>query len=712
VPSDIAGFYQEFFQDVIASADADRRYVEDAFFEQFCEYLIDAGELETADRAHFVSPRGLRVDGYGGDPLAADGILSLIIADLGQTSDIATLTATEMDALFKRLSNFLTKSLELGFRNSLEETAPAFGLADLIAQRWSEVTKVRLFLISNRVLSARVDSRPAGEVAGVSVTYSVWDLNRLYRFVASGSGREEVVVDLVRDFGGPLPMLPAHLDGAGYEAYLIVIPGRQLAAIYDRWGARLLEQNVRVFLQARGDVNRGIRNTIDNDPQMFFAYNNGITATAEAITTRLEGEGLVLTSLRNLQIVNGGQTTASIHAASRKKDADLSKVFVQMKLSIVEPERAQEVVPRISEFANSQNRVSAADFFANHPFHIRMEDFSRRIFAPSPDGTFRQSKWFYERARGQYQDARSLLSASLQKRFDLEYPKSQVITKTDLAKILNSWRGHPHIVSRGSQKNFGDFARDIGSEWSASPDRFSEAFYRQSVAQAIVFRETERLVSDQAWYQGGGVRSRVVPYALAKLAYDASKHGRFVDFERIWKAQTLPNDLRAALAVAARGVHDVIVDSGPENPNPLEWAKQPACWTRVKSLDVEWPTDWMNSMLNATEQADLRGEALKDQRVLNGIEAQTAVVKVGGGFWKQVREWGMTKNLLTPMEADIMTIAAAVPRQLPTEKQSLRALEALKKLRTEGLRLQGDEALNDSIDALKKPKRAQGADSA
>src|SRR5262249_52432069 len=157
------------------------------------------------------------------------------------------------------------------------------------------------------------------------------------------------------------------------------------------------------------NVNKGIRNTVEHDPEMFFAYNNGITATAEAVTTRRNGEGLLLTGLRNLQIVNGGQTTASIHAASRKKDVDLSKVFVQMKLSIVAPEKAPEVVPKISEYANSQNRVSAADFFANHPFHWRMEQFSRRLYAPSPDGSFRQSKWFYERARGQYQDAHGLL---------------------------------------------------------------------------------------------------------------------------------------------------------------------------------------------------------------------------------------------------------------------------------------------------------------
>ena len=681
---DIAEFNQELFQDIMASADADGRYAEDAFFERFCEHLVDAGELETADRAQFLA-RGLRVDGYGGDPRSSEGVLSLIVADFNVSNEIGALGASEMDTIFRRLAAFLSKSLDSGFRNSLEETAPAFGLADMIAQRWSDVSKVRLFLISNRVLSARVDGREAGEERGVPVTYSVWDLGRLHRFASSGTGREEVVIDLETEFGGVLPALPAHLQEADYEAYLVVVPAKQLAAIYDRWGARLLEQNVRVFLQARGNVNKGIRNTIEYDAEMFFAYNNGITATAEAVETRRTSGGLVITQVRNLQIVNGGQTTASIHAASRKKGVNLANIFVQMKLSIVDPLRAMEIVPKISEYANTQNRVSAADFFANHPFHIRMQEFSRRVFAPSPDGTFRESKWFYERARGQYQDACGGLSDAQRRRFDLEYPKAQVISKTDLAKVLNSWRGHPEIVSRGSQKNFAAFARDIGEEWSTSPDRFSEAFYRESVAQTIAFRETERIVSDQSWYQGGGVRSRVVPYAVAKLAYDAEQIGRFVDWERIWKAQALSAGIRGALTIAAEAVHGVIVDAGLENPNPLEWAKQPACWSRVKTLPVSWPGGWKETLLTGEERASGRRAGVRDQRVLNGIEAQTNVIGAGADFWRTVREWGGARELLTPTEADILAVAGSMPTRIPSEKQCLRALEVLRRLHSEGL---------------------------
>jgi AIPR protein/abortive infection phage resistance-like protein len=683
MPPDLDEFHAELLHDIHATADADGRYVEDAFFELFCSHLVDAGELETADRA-FYNPRPqIRTDGYGGDPLTSENTLSLIIADCQLAPEVTTLTARDMDSLFKRLLNFLGQSLKKEFGKSLEETAPAFGLADLIAKRWPSIAKVRLFLISNRLLSARVDGRPEGTLEGVPVTYSVWDLGRLHRFVTSARGREDIEVDLENEFGGALLALPAHVEGADYQAYLTVIPGTQLARIYDRWGARLLEQNVRVFLQARGNVNRGIKTTLEHVPHMFLAYNNGITATAESISMRKAEGGVLLTSLRNLQIVNGGQTTASIHAASRVPSVDLSQVFVQMKISIIDPMLSDEIVPKISEYANSQNRVNSADFFANHPYHIRMQDFSRRVLAPSPDGTFRDSKWFYERARGQYQDAKGNLTGKARSKFDLDYPKRQVFSKTDLAKFMNTWLGQPHIVSRGAQKNFASFAETIGKEWERQPDSFNEVYFHELVAKAIVFRATEELVSEQSWYQGG-YRANIVAYAIAKLAHDVAAMGKSVDFERIWREQKVSPGLLKALLVAATNVNEVITDT---TGNVTEWAKQPACWTRVSELRITWPNVWLQELIGQDKVQANRRAAVQDQRMLNGIQAQTAVVNAGGDLWRSLRQWGTEERLISPTEAEILAVAASVPIKIPSEKQSLVVVAILQRLHAEGCQI-------------------------
>lgn len=676
-------FHNEFFQEVLREAEVGGRFAEDAFFDLFCSQLVEAGELETADRAPYYSPRGGRVDGYGGDPASAEGTLTLIVADFVQSGEVQTITGADMEAAFKRASTFLSKSLDASFRNGLEETSPGFGLANVIAASWGLVHKVRITLISNRLLSRRVDGHPGGDIQGRPLTYGVWDLERLYRYATSGRTREEVVVEL-REHGGAIPALPAHMHDVDYEGYLVVMPGSQLASIYSRWGARLLEHNVRVFLQARGQVNRGIRTTIETNPEMFFAYNNGLSVTAEEVIGRTVDGGFEIDAFRNLQIVNGGQTTASIYAASRKPGNDLSKVFVQVKVSVIPPEKTEQVIPRISEYANSQNKVNAADFFSNHPFHLRFKEFSETVFAPARDGAFRQSKWFYERARGQYQDARGKLAGPTLRLFELEYPRQQVVIKTDLAKYLLVWEGVPHIVSRGAQKNFAHFADLIGTRWSERPDQYNEVHYRHSIAKAIVFRETESLVSARPWYEGG-YRANIVAYTIAKLAADLGDMSAALDFDRIWQGQAVSEGLRKALVLAADSVRHVIVEPPTgEVTNVTEWAKREACWSRVRDLRLNWPADLDGVLLSRDEQQNIARQGLREQRMLNGIEAQTVVVNAGSHVWQQVRQWAAENDALSQRELEILDVAVSMPRRLPTERQSMAIVRSLAKLRALG----------------------------
>ena len=678
-------FAGEFFQDVVAEADADGQFVEDVFFHKFCEHLMEAGELDSADRVAYQGQpgRGVRVDGYGGDPTEDDSdTFSLLISDFHPSADVRRLVGSEMDTIFRRLANFLRYALDRKWRDALEETSPAFGLADLLSKRWGRIGRVRLFLITNRALSERVDGREADVLDGRTITYSVWDIGRLHRQATVGRGREDIDVDLAGSFGGPLSVLPAQQLDADHESYLAIMPGKVLAAIYDRWGTRILEQNVRVFLQHRGKVNKGIRTTIENEPNMFFAYNNGITATAEEVEIDDDGGRLLLLRLKNFQIVNGGQTTASIHAAQRGK-VDVSQTFVQMKLSVVDPERANRLVPKISEFANSQNRISAADFFANHPFHVRMEGFSRRIHAPSPDGTFRQSKWFYERARGQYADARGGLTPAQRKKFDLENPRRQLFTKTDLAKFVNGWEERPHEVSLGAQKNFAAFAWRIGQKWKTAPDDFNEVWYREAVAKAIVFKATERLVTDQPWYQGG-YRANIVAYTIAKIAHDAREQSRAVDFQDIWRRQALPPAMGPALVVVAESVHDVLIAPPLGISNVTEWAKKQTCWKRVSELVIQWPRPFLAYLISSADRRDAVRSARREQRELNSVEAQIAVVKAGPAFWAATLTWGKERGLLTPTEVGVLGVAASPAGRTPTERQASRAVEALRKLQSEG----------------------------
>lgn len=680
-------FKAEFFQEVLGRAGASEQFLEDAFFDAFCENIVEAGDLVTADRAFYTNRRGVRVDGYGGDPLGADGVLTVIVSDFTGDPNVATLTQTDLDANFKRLQSFVEKSLDQRFIGALEEASAGFGLADLINTRWPEVLKVRLLLITDKVLSSRIDGLKSGELDGKSVTQSVWDIARLRQFIEGGQHGDPISVDLAGEFGGGIPVLNAHNEEGAYRSYLAVVRGSQLADIYDRWGPRLLEQNVRVFLQARGAVNKGIRNTLEHEPGMFFAFNNGLTATAEDVSIESSPEGIELTRIENLQIVNGGQSTASIHAASRR-GIDLSRVFVQMKLMIVDANDVVDLVPRISEYANTQNKVAAADFFANHPFHVRLEQISRRLFAPAVDGGVRQTKWFYERARGQYQDDRALVTGAQRRKFDAEFPKRQLISKTDLAKYLMVWEMQPHTVSLGAQKNFAAFAKLATQVWERSEDTVNEQYFRHAVAKAIVFRHVERLVSNRPWYEGG-YRANVVAYTIARLAAHLAKGGLMLDFDQVWRAQTVGAVLDQALTASADAVVEVIVNPPAGSKNVTEWAKQQACWARVEAVRVDWPADLERALITKSVGAIRDREAKSVQRIDNGIEAQTKVISAGGPAWLELEAWGRERGLINDKESSILKICGGLPKKVPTEKQSEAALQTLRRLRDEGCSLLG-----------------------
>ena len=539
--------------------------------------------MENFDYCQYKTERGICVDGY--NLVEDDGVLNLFISDFRNSEELTSLTKTEISAAFRRLENFFSKSLTPEFYPQLEETSQGYGLAHQIYTRKNSFSKIRLFLLSNGLLSSRVHFLEPAQYSGYEIFYNIWDISRLHRLVTSGQGKEDIVIDLIESFGESLPCLPAHIDTNAYQSYLMVMPGRMLAMLYDEYGARLLEQNVRCFLQFRGNVNKGIRSTIRNDPEMFFAYNNGITATAEEIDFDQSNGMQNIRKLKNLQIVNGGQTTASIFSAEKKDRMNLDKIFVQVKLSIVDPERSVEVVPKISEYANSQNKVNTADFFANHPYHIRMEEFSRRLWAPPKEGALRQTKCFYERARGQYLDAQAHLTPASRKKFKGEYPKAQMFTKTDLAKFVNAWGDCPHTVSKGAQKNFAIYASGIGRKWDKDEKAFNELYFKHLAARAIVFRTTEKLIMKQAWY-GGGYRANIVVYSIAWIAEKVSSMKKVIDFSKIWEKQEISNAFYKALENVAYQIHEIITDT-PENiSNVTEWCKKEGCWLKVKAFDM------------------------------------------------------------------------------------------------------------------------------
>jgi hypothetical protein len=675
-------FFHDFRQETLAGAEANSTYQLEAFMEAVSNELIETGFVEGFEHCHYRAPRGMRVDGFWFNDEAA---LDIFVADFDCRRELETLTRTDVDAAFRRAVNFFEASLQGQLEPDV--TTPEYGLVRQIADRRAMLRHVNFYLTSERVLSDRFQGLPDNEIGGIRATYHIWDMARFQRQRSSRGHKEPLNIDFVELFGNGIACLPANLGSDSYRSYLIVMPAPILAALYDRYSARLLEQNVRTFLQARAQVNKGIRATILNEPQMFFAYNNGITATAQEVETRTTDAGLQIVRMTDLQIVNGGQTTASLFHTQRRDKADLSDIFVQMKLSVIDSEQSEMVVPRISEYANTQNRVNAADFFSNHPFHVRMAEFSRRIWAPAQQGAQRESKWFYERARGQYIDAQSKLTAGEQKRFRAEYPKPQMLTKTDLAKFENVFDDHPRWVNLGGQKNFARYALRIGKEWEKSSDGFNELYFKRVIARGILFRATERLVSAQTWYNGG-YRANIVAYTLAMLGEIARRRKATVDYQRIWNIQAVDEMLSQALAIIAASVNESIIRPPQGISNISEWCKREGCWTRLveqaEDITKLLPEELWAGFISAEDNKHETKSARQTQKIDNGIEAQRQVIAIAPATWQRLRAQMSAKRLLTPKEVGIMQIAAQIPNKIPTESQSRVLLEILRRSQVEG----------------------------
>ncbi len=573
-------YFKEFHQQLQIDAKTHGEFQRNAFLDKVSEELIETGDLHGFEHCHYRRGRrgSMKVDGY----FFHEGktILDLHLADFENRQTLEPLNKRDYENGFKQIRRFFLTSKNDLLYLDFDETSPEYQLARRIYDQKDRIRRVNFILSSERYLSTHSKAIENQDLSGVKAVYSIWDISRLHRQHCSRGGREPLDVDLFAVFERGLPCLRAHVGSNAFQAYLAVISGKILAGLYEEYGARLLEQNVRCFLQARGNVNKGIRNTILKEPHRFFAYNNGITATARDI--QLNEDRSQIIHIRDLQIVNGGQTMVSLYHTSQLKNApDLSQVFVQMKISEISDNLGPEVVQNIAKYANTQNKVSIPDLRSNHPFHIEIEKLSRRIWAPAIEGELNETKWFYERSRGQYADAQSRLTHAEKKRFRAKYPKK--ITKTDLAKFENVWDEKPHWVNLGAQKNFIRYMQRIEEKWEESSEQFSKDYYQRIIARGIVFKATERMVSRQDWYRNrGGYRANIVAYTLSTASSLGKNRDMVLNYRKVWKEQIVNDSFVSQLALIAKTAKNILYLDDRPIQNPSEWAKKEDFWTYLE----------------------------------------------------------------------------------------------------------------------------------
>jgi hypothetical protein len=565
-------------------------YEETIFTEVVMEHMSEIGMTFEPEACHYAATVGnarLRLSGYAVSEDADQ--LDLFVSLYEGVETIAPIPDSETKMAAEQCLRFLSRCAQGRLAGTMDQSNDAYAVAHTIKDVYPQLDQIRIYVLTDR--QAKAKNFKAREVQGKTVKLEVMDIERLWRHWSEGKPRDELVVNFEEVSGSALPCVYVPGEMADYDYALTAIPGEALRFIYEKYGARLLEANVRSFLSATGKVNKGIGETLKKTPERFMAYNNGIVLVADEMHMgRAENGASGILWLKGMQIVNGGQTTASLYFTKKKEPkTDISRVRVPAKIIVLrsnDPAGEEGLISDISKYANSQNAVKLSDLSANKPFHIRVEQLSLTTYCP--DGT---SRWFYERAAGSYKTmlAREGSTPAKLRKLKTDIPASRKITKTDLAKFLNAWDRKPHHVSFGAQKNFERFMAGFsnGEDQPEAPLPDVVAWKRM-VAKAILFKTAHKLIRPMF----PAFQANVAAYTVSILS---ERIGDRLDLDRIWQNQSISGRLHEQIQIWAREVNDVLHQSA--NGRMIsEWAKKAECWEAVLQAPLSDPLDGITEL--------------------------------------------------------------------------------------------------------------------
>lgn len=568
-------FNEELIEEVREYRENEKCSTEDAFTSVFSSYVIDAGE-SFLNNCNVLSYRKeyekAKINAYVYDEYFQT--LTLAVSVFENRTDISKMGKVDINKNVKQATKFY-RMCKSGYFNDVEETDPGYIIAEYINDYEREIENIKVVLLTNKETVPEIPE--SIKIDKISVKFDVWDLERICQSLYQNKSHEDLVIRFQNKYNNPLKMIKVKQDTDVYDCYIGVISGQCLAEIYRDEGQKLIEKNVRSFLQATGKINQGIKKTLIEEPEMFMTYNNGISTTAKSIVIdeeKSDEDFVVIKEIVDWQIVNGGQTTASIHNALQT-GVDISQVNVQIKLTVIrEQSKTEEMVGFISKYANSQNKINMSDFSANDPYHIEMARLSEKIYVPSENGKS-TLRWYYERARGQYMvDVNRQPTPAAKRRFKEVSPKSMCISKTVAAKCMMAWMRYPNVVSKGLETNFIEFSAMIKN---GDVPEHSQDSYISMISKVILFKECDKLVAKQNF---GGYKAQINYYVIALLA---EFHSDEVDDMDIWKRQSISPELSIRLEELIMKVWNHFMNPEVVGINITQWCKKEDCWKLLKT---------------------------------------------------------------------------------------------------------------------------------
>lgn len=716
---DYAKGYKDYIEEIrndaaISGTDANYEFVRRTF-----SLLEEFNELQDPKQFFFGKPgkrgRIMQIDGYTFDE--ADNSLILLISDFVNSTDIELINNTQIDSLYNKMLYFLDEICNGNIADYCDDSDDTLKLSKLIKYRMGNentgeaLLKIEFYILTNKKLSNSVKTLKQQDFNGKPVKLNIWDFERIYDH-ENQKNNDPIIIDIAQDFGfDGIPCVKAKIgENLGYEAYMAVISGELLSLIYLEYGSKVLEGNVRAFLGTNGNksVNSGIKRTIIDEPSKFFIYNNGIATTAANIEIKQKDDQLYITKIEDFQIINGGQTTASLASTLKNPPkgctveqikSNIRNIYVPMKLTVISDRESVDeygirtydsMVQKISRYANTQNPVKAADFFSNSPFHVYMEKLSKQYLAPPMNGSAIPTGWYYERARKKYEQEQIKMTEAEKKRFQEKFPHkghaSQLVTKELLAKCLYCVDCKPHIVSKGNNWIMKDFGESVNQQFQKDRSFVNEFYFKTSIAKVILFKTVDQMVSKAPWYNVGGYKLNIVPYTISKIISSIPK-GYSVDWLKIWNNQAIYPSFIREIEIVSKMTNDFI-----QNSNGVivtEYCKKEDTWKKYDDIPYVPSREFLDDLINSDIIKEQEVDAAKVIKAQTKINYEIEVYNIGSQNWKKYYDFGVTSKLLNAKELSILKVAVDMERtgRTPSSKQAEIIMDIKTKLEDEGFRI-------------------------
>lgn len=499
--------------------------------------------------------------------------------------------------MFSKALNFARKASKKQLEELLQDSSPAKVLYSLLSspEGLDKIDVIEIFLLSATATVETKGQEPSAKRIefdddSLKVTWvmnntkhqkeiiiirRLIDINFLFDVSVSQGNREPLTVEFK---GDGIECIQAASE-QNYESFLCVLPATLLTELYKKHSSRMLEENVRSFLQLNNSVNKGIQDTIRYSPEKFIAYNNGLTITATGKELKKVKDKLYLETLTDFQIVNGGQTTATIYF-SAKAGLDISKVRIMAKINVARDaseDHMEGLITKISAYSNAHSRVSLVDLRSRNSQLIKLKSLSESIMTPS------EKKWFFERAKGEFN---TLLRKNPQakNRINKDFPKERRFTKEELAKYYIAWGDQPYLVKKGGEKVFRFFIEEIsGDSRSKKPAQVDRDFYEELIARIILFKALERLYGSGAGAIGQ-IRSAVVPYTISILYKYTNGQRNMAPFNltELWKNDGMYEETAQAF-FSLMSLMNELIKTYAASDDYGEYSKKPELWNKINA---------------------------------------------------------------------------------------------------------------------------------